>query len=113
MSGRCLTTGKSNLGKRTHVPLRGLLLLVVAIAGLGGVLADFFADNRIRELDVEILLSRTDDLVFGRSSEWASDVASRREGSHLGSIGGAPRVTLAFARALEIHEEVLRSVRAA
>ena len=40
-------------------------MLVVAIAGLGGVLADFFADNRIRELDVEILLSRTDDLVFG------------------------------------------------
>lgn len=112
MSGRCLTTGKSNLGKRTHVPLRGLLLLVVAIAGLG-VLAEFFADNRIRELDVEILLSRTDDLVFGRSSEGASDVASRREGSHLGSIGGAPRVTLAFARALEIHEEVLRSVQAA
>ena len=30
-----------------------------------------------------------------------------------GALGGAPRVTLAFARALEIHEEVLRSVRAA
>ena len=88
-------------------------MLVLTVLERAGILALILTDHGIRELDVEILLSRTDDLVFGRSSEGASGVASRREGSHLGSIGGAPRVTLAFARALEIHEEVLRSARAA
>ena len=39
-------------------------MLVVAIIGLRWVFADIFADDRIRELNVEVLLAGTDNLVF-------------------------------------------------
>ena len=42
-------------------------MLVLAVLERAGILALILTDHGIRELDVEVLLARTDDLVFGGS----------------------------------------------
>lgn len=56
---------RGNRGKRTHVPLWGLLLFVV---GVFRVLVEVLANDRVCELDIEVLLAWAHDLIFGRSS---------------------------------------------
>ena len=40
-------------------------MLVVRVFGVRRILVHVFPDDRVGELDVEVLLARTDDLVFG------------------------------------------------
>ena len=40
-------------------------MLVVRVSGVRRILVHVFPDDRVGELDVEVLLARTDDLVFG------------------------------------------------